>query len=151
MLFRSGLVPPGGTLELQGDVAVSRDVFGNGHPLAVVGTSGALTAPTGPALLPAARMVEKVGSRIRVDGVTIAEISGEKGGARVLGDWVIVESLSAGAVTRTAIALDGGTRVTLPVRGRLYAPTDDISVSPEGELGWIDPRADGLHLVRVTP
>lgn len=146
-----GLVPPGGTLVVDGDLALSRDVFGNDHPLATVGSSGALTAPDAAALLAAPRVVQRVGTQIRVDGVTVAEVSGERGGARLLGDWLIVESLAAGVVTRAAISLDGGTRVNLPARGRLYAPTEDVAVSPEGELGWIDPRTDGLHLVRVTP
>ncbi len=145
-----GVVPPGGWLRVEGAVVASVDVFGNGHPLATVSANGALTAPTAPGLVPAARRVTRSGSALVVDGRTVALVEG-RGGARLLGDWLVVEAMDDGAVTRSAIPLDGGETVSLPVRGRLYAPAQDIAVGPEGDLAWIDPRADGLHLVRVAP
>ncbi|MFN7143623.1 MAG: hypothetical protein ACK4YP_07610 [Myxococcota bacterium] len=145
-----GVVPPGGTLAVDGASVLSVDVFGNGHPLATVSTSGALQAPSGPALVPAARKVVRNGTSLVVDGRAVATVEGRAGG-RLVGDWLIVEAMDDGAVTRAAIPLDGGSPVSLPVRGRLYAPAQDVAVGPDGDLAWLDPRADGLHLVRVSP
>jgi hypothetical protein len=45
----------------------------------------------------------------------------------------------------------GGAQVSLPVAGRLYAPTQDLAAGPEGSLVVMDPRADGLHIWTVLP
>lgn len=145
-----GVVPPGGTLSVEGAVVVSVDVFGNGHPLATVTSAGALTAPKGPSLLAPSRRVMRSGTSIVVDGQSVATV-GERGGGKLFGDWLLVESVERGSVSRVAIPLEGGVSVALPVRGRLYAPAQGVAVGPDGELGWLDPRADGLHIVRVAP
>lgn len=145
-----GVVPPGGALRVEGTVVTSVDVFGNGHPLATVSDNGALTRPSAPSLVPPARRVVRSGSSVVVDGRTVATFTG-RGGARLVGDWLLVEAVDDGAVTRRAIPLDGGDAVELPAAGRLYAPAQDVAVAPDGDLAWIDPRVDGLWLVRVTP
>ncbi len=145
-----GVVPPGGALRVEGAVVTSVDLFGNGHPLATVSTAGVLTSPQRPTLVPAARRVVRTGGSFVVDGRTVATIEG-RGGARLLGDWLLVEAVGDGAVMRAAIPLEGGDTVSLPTRGRLYAPAQDVAVGPDGDLAWIDPRADGLHVVRVAP
>ncbi len=159
-----GLVPPGGFLGLDGETVCSVDVFGGCHPLAVVRgdplavvRGDPLGAPSGPALRPAARRMEKQGDALLVDGERVVTGIG-RGGGRLLGDWLIVETMDEGTVTRSAVPVSRGRAapvvedaIPLPVRGRLYAPARDVSVAPDGSLGWIDPRADGLHLVRVAP
>lgn len=150
-----GLVPPGGTLSVTGgafdtSAVLSVDAFGNGHPLAAVSAAGALSAPTGAALVPPTRRVVRTGTSLLVDGARVATLDG-RGGGRLFGDWLLVEAMNDGAVSRTAIPLDGGAAVTLPVRGRVYAPSQDVAVGPDGSLGFLDPRADGLYVVRVAP
>jgi hypothetical protein len=44
-----------------------------------------------------------------------------------------------------------GAQVSLPVAGRLYAPTQDLAAGPDGRLVVMDPRADGLHIWTVRP
>jgi hypothetical protein len=144
-----GIVPPGGSLGLDGDIACSIDPFGNCHPLAEVSSDGALGAAAGPGLRPPERRVVNQGGALLVDGHRVATLPG-RGGGRILGDWLLVETMDEGTATRRAVPLDGGATVALPVRGRLYAPARDVAVSPDGDLGWIDPRTDGLHLVRVA-
>lgn len=145
-----GVVPPGGALRVEGTVVTSVDVFGNGHPLATVSDNGGLTRPSAPSLVPPPRRVVRSGASVLVDGRPVATFGG-RGGARLLGDWLLVEAVADGAVSRRAIPLEGGEPVELPAAGRLYAPAQDVAVAPDGDLAWIDPRVDGLWLVRVTP
>ncbi|MDP2315190.1 MAG: hypothetical protein Q8P41_19985 [Pseudomonadota bacterium] len=145
-----GLVPTGGYLAVSGAAVLSVDAFGNGHPLAVVSTAGVLSAPKGAALVPPARRLVRTGSSLLVDGTAIATFTG-RGGGRLFGDWLLVEAMNDGTVSRTAIPLDGGPTVSLPVRGRVYAPSQDVAVAPDGALGFLDPQPDGLHVVRVAP
>lgn len=144
------IVPVGGTLAVVGVSVLSVDAFGNGHPLATVDDRGTLRAPTKTTLVAPSRRVTRSGASVVVDGRTVATVSG-KGGARLLGDWLLVETLGESGASRAAIPLDGGAALTLPVRGRLYAPTQDASAASDGSFGWIDPRTDGLHVVVVTP
>lgn len=144
------IVPAGGTLALRGATILSIDAFGNGHPLATVDDRGALRAPTKTTLVAPSRRVTRSGASVVVDGRTVATVAG-KGGARLLGDWLLVESLGDNGASRAAIPLDGGAALTLPVRGRLYAPAQDASAASDGSFGWMDPRTDGLHVVVVTP
>lgn len=144
-----GIVPGGGSLALDEPLVLAIDPFGNGHPLALVTMSGALSPPQGASLVPPARRVVRSGSSLLVDGETIATFTG-RGGGRLLGDWLVVEAMNDGAVSRMAISLEGRVTVSLPVRGRVYTPTQDVAVAPDGGIGWLDPRTDGLHLVRVS-
>lgn len=145
-----GVVPPGGALRVEGALVTSVDAFGNGHPLATVGDNGALTRPAGPSLVPPARRVVRSGQALLVDGRAVATVGG-RGGARLLGDWLLVESMDDGVLTRRVIPLDGGETVAVPLDGRLYAPTEDVAVGPDGDLAWMRPMSDGLRIVRVTP
>lgn len=144
------IVPHGGALAVVGSLLVSVDVFGNGHPLASVNESGVLVPPSKNTLRAPTRRVVTSGTSVLVDGRRVASV-GERGGARLLGDWLLVESVSQGDVSRVAIPLEGGETLNLPVRGRLYAPTVDASAAPDGTFGWMDPQPDGLHVVVVTP
>jgi hypothetical protein len=144
-----GIVPPGGNLAVDEPLVLAIDPFGNGHPLALVTLSGALSAPKSLSLVPPAHRVVRSGSSLLVDGATIATFEG-RGGGRLLGDWLVVEAMNEGSVSRMAISLEGGLQVSLPVGGRLYAPAHDVAVGTDGGIGWLDPQSDGLHLVRVS-
>lgn len=145
-----GIAPPGGSLSVRSSLVLSIDVFGNGHPIATVSVSGALSAPKGPFLVPPAHTLVRAGASLLVDGAPVATLTG-RGGGRLYGTWLLVEDMNDGAVSRTAIPLGGGASVTLPARGRVYTPSQDVSVAPDGSLGYLDPQADGLHVVRVSP
>ncbi|MDP2309621.1 MAG: hypothetical protein Q8P18_26610 [Pseudomonadota bacterium] len=142
------IVPPGGSLAVDEPLVLAIDPFGNGHPLALVTMAGSLSPPQGASLVPPARRVVRSGTSLVVDGETIATFEG-RGGGRLLGDWLLVEAVNDGAVSRMAISLEGRVTVSLPVGGRMYAPMQDVAVGPDGGIGWLDPQADGLHLVRV--
>jgi len=134
---RPGLVPSGSFLaEWDGEV-VAVDPFGNGHPM---DGSARLLKP--PHTLDVAEGV------VRRDGVVVFRGEGRVA-ARALGEWVLVDTLVDGRASR--LALHGDTRVSLPVAGRRYVPEDDVALAPDGGLGWLDPREDGVHLVVVAP
>lgn len=145
-----GLSPVGATLEIEDNLAVGRDVFGNLHPLADL-AGGGLDPAAGSQLLPAAHRARVEAGRLSVDGVEIG-VSGVVG-ARTVGEWVVVESGARGAITRrTAVSLVTGRQVALPIRvGAPYRPVADVSVGPDGALAFLDPKTDGLHIVRVSP
>lgn len=146
----SGLSPVGATLDREGELAVGRDVFGNLHPLADL-SAGGLDAATGPHLLPPAHQARLQAGRVTVDGAALGPVAAV--GARVVGDWVVIEGGARGAVTtRTAISLVTGREVGLPARaGARYRPSVDVAAGPDGDLVYLEPAADGLHLIRVSP
>jgi hypothetical protein len=144
------IVPAGGSLGIDGVTACSVDVFGNCHALATLAPGGALDVVHGPSLRAPARQLVRDGATLRVDGKAVVTLP-VRGGGRLLGDWLLVETMDDGTASRRALPVDGGAAVTLPVRGRVYTPQRDVAVGPDGDLGWLDPRADGLHLVRVSP
>ncbi len=145
-----GVAPAGGTLLVQGESIVSVDLFGNGHPLAIVARTGMLSPVDGVELLAPTHRVTRNGGTISVDGRAVVTRTGRVG-ARSLGGWLLVEAMNEGTVTREAFRLANGASVTLPVRGRRYAPTLDVVSAPDDTLAWMDPRDDGLHVVTVTP
>ncbi|MES2642451.1 MAG: hypothetical protein V4850_23410 [Myxococcota bacterium] len=145
-----GMVPPGGALGLDGSVVCSLDLFGGCHTIAIMTGGGGLASYDGPSLRPPTRVVRRVGDALFVNDRRIATLAG-RGGGRLLGDWLLVEEMDDGTVSRRAVSLRDGAEVALPVEGRLYAPSRDVACAPDGTLGWIDPRADGLHIAQVTP
>jgi hypothetical protein len=143
------LCPVGVELVVAGDLAAGRDVFGNLHPLAALG-SGGLDAPSGPHLLPAPHVVRLEGGKVTVDGVAIV-VPADTLGAHLLGDWLVADAGRPGAVReRVAISLATGRSVAIPTKGR-YRPASGLAAAPDGALAYLDPRDDGLHVVRVAP
>lgn len=145
-----GVVPADGTLAIDGQTLLSVDIFGNGHRIATLSVSGELGKTTGPAMQVPTHDIRRSGGTISVDGREVATRTGRVG-ARSLGRWLLVEAMDEGTVTRDAILLSDGTTVSVPVRGRMYAPRLDIASAGDGTLAWMDPRDDGLHVVTVTP
>lgn len=145
------LAPAGATLVVTGDRADVVDVFGNLHPVASL-TTGALAAPSGPPLFPAEHVVKLRDGRVTVDARAVPTPA-DTLGARVIGDWLVVEAGERGAVrAREAVSLTTGKRVPLPLRSAApYRASSDVAVSPEGDLTWLDPRADGLYVHREAP
>lgn len=135
------LCPSGVRLVVDGDEPRGIDLFGNSRRLV-----------EGEALRPPAHVARKDGAGLVVDGERLS-VPADLLGARILGDWVVVEAGRPGAVRlRQAISLTTGKVVTLPGRaGQRYRSAYDLAAAPDGSFGWIDPQADGLHLHRVSP
>lgn len=149
------IVPTGVDVEVLGDEIVGVDAFGNLRPIGRI-EGRSLQAAEGPALREPrhrarvdAGVVIAAGQAVQVDGALKASARMLDGGGTT---WVIVDAVVADApiaVDRWAVA--GDTRVELPVDERLYAPFGDLAVDADGRLLVLDPQADGLHLLRVTP
>lgn len=139
-----GLVPPGAELEVWGGVAMGVDALGNGHPVAMV-DAGGLGPASGPSLVAPDPTVIVRGGDVLLDGAVVARGALA---ARRVGDCAVVERGARGAVTGRALVCPGG-RWELPVDG-LYRPVGWIAADGLGGHAWLDPRADGLHLVRVS-
>lgn len=135
------LCPTGVDLVIDGDEPRGIDIFGNSRRL-VAGET--LRAPE--------HVAKRTGATLTVDGRVLAAPA-DVLGAKLLGDWVVIEAGRPGAVRlRQAVSLTSGKVVTLPGRaGQVYRAADDVAVAPDGAIGWIDPQADGLHLRRVSP
>jgi hypothetical protein len=148
------LVPTHVRLAVQADRLVGVDPFGNGHSVATM-TPGGLEPTAGPALTPPAHAVRWNGHTLQVDGQHVP-IDAAKASGRVLdggaSEWLVVEAVVGDSPIRVERwALLGDARVDLPVDGRLYAPTQDLAVDANGRLLVLEPRTDGLHIVRVSP
>lgn len=137
------LVPTGVDVEVRGDEVVGLDPFGNVRPIARI-DGHALTATDGPALrkVPAA-------ARVDVPGALKTGTRAFEGGGTT---WLVVDAVVSDApIAVERWAQVGGTHVDLPVDERLYAPFGDLAVDADGRLLVLDPREDGLHLLRVSP
>lgn len=145
-----GLVPTGAALVVDGERALAVDVFGNRHPIARL-DGGGLRADAGP-LEAATHRVRVREGRVEVDGTPV-DAPADTLGARIVGEWLVVEAGERGAVReRLARSLTTGRVVQLPIRARApYRAAADLAVGPDGRLGWLDPRADGLWLRWESP
>lgn len=139
-----GLVPPGSGLEVWGGVAMGVDVLGNGHPIAMV-DAGALGAVSGPSLVEADPSVVLRSGVVWIDEEPVARGALA---ARRIGECALVEYGQRGAVSGRALVC-ADARWELPTGGA-YRPTGWIAADGAGGYAWLDPRADGLHLVRVS-
>jgi len=154
-----GLVPTGCTLDVDGEAVYGRDVFGNRHPMASLGARS-LGPPSDQRLLPpGATLRWDAGGHVMIaEGHRYALPEAIKAGGRLLSGgghtWMIVDAVVGDSplrVARQAISLETGRRATLPVEGRLYAPSDDVAVDGRGHLLWMAPLAAGLQVGEVTP
>lgn len=154
-----GLVPTGSTLEVDGDAVYGRDVFGNRHPMATLG-AGRLAPPVDQRLLPPSAELRWDGGKhvMSAQGHRYAIPDAIKAGGRLLSggghSWLLVDAVVGDSplrVARQVISLDTGRRATLPVEGRLYAPSDDVAVDGRGHLIWMAPLPGGLEIGEVTP
>lgn len=153
------LVPPGCGLGVQGDGLVAVDAFGNRHGVARL-SAGRLAPWTGPRLQEPAVAVrwDPGAGQLRVDGRGVAVPAALKTSGRALQGggrtWLVVEQVVADGpiqVRREAISMDTGVRYDLSPRGRLYAPSSDLSVSGRGDLVWMKPGPSGVTLVELSP
>jgi hypothetical protein len=145
------LVPTGVTLAVDGAWVSAVDAFGNLRPL--IGVDG--SAWTGGALVEPQRVVRKVAGGLEVDGAFVP-VEGKRVAGKLLGDWLIAESVSTGdagalEVQRWGMHLRTGSRIAIPTRGRRWVPDHDLSVDPSGALWILSPTPEGLDLVQVQP
>lgn len=154
-----GLVPTGVRLVVEDAAIYGADVFGNRHPVATL-AGATLRAPKSQALLPPAAAVrwDEPARTLRVGMTAVKMPDAMKAGGRVLlgggQRWLVVDAVVGDSplqVERQVISLDTGARVSLPVSGRLYAPTADVAVDGRGALVWMAPQAEGLRLGEVLP
>lgn len=149
------IVPPGGTIAIAAADVFVVDVFGNLHRAAAI-TDGTLQPPSGPTLVQGAGRIRWDGAAhtMTVDGIAWPLPGAIKAsGHLVSDDWLLLDAVvteSPITVTRTAILRETGESLELPVSSRLYVPDGDTAAQA-GDLLYLDPRADGLYLVRVTP
>ncbi len=148
------LCPIGGTLVVVGDEALVIDAFGNAHPAATL-TLGGLGPARRPLLRPPAHRATLRQGRLDVDGRAL-DLGADVVAARVLGDHLLIEHGARGAVTHRGLyplrpTASPAAELRLPGPSAVYAPAAAIAVGPDGEVGWLDPQPDGLHIVRVRP
>lgn len=153
------LVPTGARLQVDGDQVYGADVFGNRHPAAQL-VKGALVAPSSQKLLAPADPVrwDAASQTMRAGGQELALKDAIKAGGRVIRGggqrWLVVDAVVGDAplrIQRQVLSLDSGARATIPVEGRLYAPTLDVAVDGRGALIWMAPQRDGLRVGEVLP
>jgi hypothetical protein len=131
------------------------DVFGSRHRAARIGDG--LLPPEGRTLVPGPDRIrwEAEHGRLTVDGVHWPLPDAIKASARLLGsDWLLIDQVieeSPIVATRTAVLRETGEHHSLPVEGRQYVPRFDVVSDQAGGLIYLDPRVDGLYLIRVTP
>lgn len=140
-----GLVPPGVGLSVEGEEVVGVDVFGNLHPVARAVAGGGLAPPEDAALRPGPAVRRTAAGEVTRDGEPVARGALA---ARPVGACVLVERGVRGAVTARELVCAG--RVwALPLDG-VYRPFAGVAAW-EDVVAWLDPRADGLHVTRVSP
>jgi hypothetical protein len=148
------LCPIGGELVVAGDEALVVDAFGNAHPAATL-PSGGLGPARRPLLRPPAHRATLRQGRLALDGQPL-NLGADVVAVRVLGDHLLVEHGARGAVTHRGLyplrpIASPAAELRLPGPSAVYAPAAAIAVGPDGEVGWLDPQPDGLHIVRVRP
>jgi hypothetical protein len=154
-----GLAPSGLALELRGEEAWGRDLFGNLHPLARV-TDNGLSAPDSGGLVrdtPLVAWVPPSGDEpgtLRTTGLELPLPGVFAASGRRLGDWLVVDAVVGDRplrVERRAWHVPTRSSAPLPVEERLYAPHDDLAVTPEGGLRVLVPLAEGLRILEIEP
>jgi hypothetical protein len=149
------IVPPGGRVSVSAAEVFIVDVFGSRHRAARIAEG--LLPPEGRTLVPGADRIrwEAEHGRLTVDGVHWPLPDAIKASARLIGsDWLLIDQVvgeSPIVATRTAVLRETGEHHSLPVEGRQYVPRVDVVSDEAGELIYLDPRVDGLYLIRVTP
>jgi hypothetical protein len=148
--------PTGVELAVWQDRVVGVDRFGNGH--GVARWSGAGLQPwEGRSILdnphPVRRSRDEAGVTIDWEGGQHRVPGALEASGRDIGGWLVVDAVVDDRpihVQRLVFSAEGA-QVSLPVAGRLYAPTQDLAAGPDGRLVVMDPRADGLHIWTVRP
>ena len=149
------IVPTGGQVVIDAAEVFIVDVFGNRHRAARL--ADGLLLPEGRTVVPGPGRIrwEAELGRLTVDGVYWPLPDAIKASGRLIGeDWLLVDQVVAEspiAATRTAMLRETGEHHSLPVEGRRYVPRADVVAGEAGQLLYLDPRMDGLYLVRVTP
>ncbi|NOY26020.1 MAG: hypothetical protein GXP62_09130 [Oligoflexia bacterium] len=150
------LAPTGLHLAIENDQVLGLDLFGNAHPLASV--EGASLQPARQTKLEdraGAILWDAASHSLHTDGLTLDLPQARVASGQQVGDWLIVDIVVNDApalmVRRQAWHVPTGQVVDLPVQGRLYAPHQDAAQDDQGRLVVLDPRADGLGLLRVSP
>ncbi len=138
------LVPGGARLLSEGEDVYARDVFGNDHPVARAPTVGGLEPALARGFAPGPVVRRSERGVVTRDGEVV--VSGALA-ARPVGACTLVEYGVRGAVSARELRCDDGA-YDLPVDG-LYRPYAGVAASG-ADVAWLDPRADGLHLVRVS-
>lgn len=142
------LVPPG-PLKLEGTMLYVEDVFLNLHPAFSIRAHQLIPA-TDPTLRPNPRPVQRAGLALSVGGKQMAQCQ-QRCGGYLVGDWLIVEEHGAQGIVRYGIHTGTHQRVELSVGPRLYAPSRDLAVGPDGHLWWMQATAGGLIVEEISP
>ena len=121
------------------------------------GGEDGLSAPTGSALVPQ-------DSKVRWDQANRTLSFGEQridlseavtaSGQAVGHGWLVVDMVTSSSpitVERTARHPETGLTIELPSEDRAWVPNRDVVSDDTGRLVYLDPRADGLHIVEVSP
>lgn len=147
------LCPKDVRLVIDGELAAGIDAFGNVRPLADL--SAGLNPAEGPKLLAPEYVARVSNGVVEIDSPgaqqTVIDAPADSLAARIVGDWVLVEAGQPGKLReRVLISLETGRSVGLPLDGR-YRPASGVTAGPDGTVGFLNPAADGLHIVRVSP
>ena len=149
------IVPPGGRVVIAAAEVFIVDVFGSRHRAARL--DDGLLPPEGRTLVPGAGRVrwESEQRLLTVDGVHWPLPDAIKASGRLVGeDWLLIDQVlteSPIVATRAVALRETGERHSLPVDGRRYVPRGDVALDEVGRLLYLDPRIDGLYLIRVSP
>lgn len=152
------LAPLDGTLMVWGEEAVLVDPFGNGHALSLLSGAG-LDTRTGAVFRPSPWHLWRSADpccTVRLDAASV-RVEAIKAGARVFpageSRWLVVDAVVADAPIQVERHFFQGTTelAEIDLSGRLYNPTQDVAAGANGQIVQLLPRADGLHLITLTP
>ncbi len=138
------LVPGGAALQAEGEDVYARDVFGNDHPIARAPAAGGFEPSVARGFAPGPVLRRSATGVVTLDGRTLA--TGALAG-RPVGACAVVEFGARGAVTGRELRC-ADARWDLPLDGR-YRPYAGVAAWG-ADVAWLDPREDGLHVVRVS-